>query len=71
MRYRARTSVMWQLMKQRGESTRTLAGQVGCSHVMVWSLLNGRKSCGERLATALAAALDVTLDHLFFTQATK
>lgn len=71
MRYRARTSVMWQLMRQRGESTRTLAGQVGCSHVMIWSLLNGRKSCGPRLATALAATLEVSLDHLFFAQGTK
>lgn len=71
MSYRARTARMYQIMKARGESTRSLARQVGCSHVTIWTLLADRKGCSEDLARRVAQALEVKQDDLFFTHPVK
>lgn len=71
MRYRAHSEVMWKIMAERGESTRTLARKVGCSHVMIWALQSGRKTCSEGLADRISQALELSREVLFFTRSVK
>lgn len=68
MLYRARVTVFRQLMALQRHSLRSLGARAGCSHVTVWAVSSGRKSCHLELATRIADELGVSVEDLFFTQ---